>query len=73
MPQWQIPVSPDGPGDRRALDSEPLLYHRRSDPAQRQNLWSEQPEQRARMLGLMRDTLAGYGAPPELFARLRLA
>lgn len=73
MPQWQIPVSPDGPGDRRALDSEPLLYDRRADPGQQNNLWGLAPDQQARMLRLLRDTLAGYGAPPELFARLRLS
>ena len=72
MPQWKIPISPDGPGDRRALDSESLLYHRASDPGQRRNLWGEQPEQQARMRRLMRDTLAAAGAPPELFARLSL-
>ena len=73
MPQWKIPVSPDGPGDRRALDSEPLLYHRSADPGQTRNLWHERPDERARMQALMRDTLAAHGAPPELFRRLHLA
>jgi hypothetical protein len=73
LPQWKIPISPDGPGDRRALDSEPLLYHRRSDPRQQHNLVSERPEQVERMRTLMRDTLAGYGAPSELFERLSLS
>lgn len=73
LPQWKIPVSPDSPGDRRALDSEPLLYHRSEDPLQQRNVIAEHPEQAARMRALMRDTLAGYGAPTELFARLRLS
>lgn len=72
MLQWKIPITPDSPGDRRALDSEPLLYHRRSDPGQMHNLWHERPDQRARMLALVREMLARYGAPPELFARLHL-
>jgi arylsulfatase A-like enzyme len=72
LPQWKIPISPDGPGDRRALDSEPLLYDRRADPGQTRNLWAERPDQRDRMIAVMRDQLAGYGAPPELFERLRL-
>jgi hypothetical protein len=72
LPQWKIPISPDGPGDRRALDSEPLLYHRPSDPMQRHNVVAEQPEQFERMRTLMRDTLASYGAPTELYRRLSL-
>jgi arylsulfatase A-like enzyme len=72
LPQWKIPVSQDGPGDRRALDSEPLLYHRHRDPQQLNNVIDEHPKQAARMRTLMRDTLAGYGAPAELFRRLGL-
>lgn len=73
MPQWKIPISPDGHGDRRDLDSESLLYHRKTDPQQRDNLWTLAPEERLRMLGLMREKLAASGAPDELFARLGLA
>jgi arylsulfatase A-like enzyme len=72
MPQWKIPISPDGARDRRALDNEPLLYDRRSDPGQVTNLWANEKEQRERMRRIMRDQLANYGAPEELFLRLGL-
>jgi hypothetical protein len=72
MPQWKIPISPDGPGDRRALDGEPLLYNRRLDPHQVTNLWTAEEGQRARMQSLMAEQLAAYGAPAELFQRLGL-
>jgi arylsulfatase A-like enzyme len=71
-PQWKIPISPDGPGDRRAQDSEPLLYHRAVDPGQTRNLFAERPDQAARMRDVMRAKLAEHGAPPELFERLHL-
>jgi hypothetical protein len=47
MPQWKIPISPDGPDDRRALDSEPLLYNRRVDPRQETNLPARRTSERA--------------------------
>jgi arylsulfatase A-like enzyme len=72
MPQWKIPISPDGPGDRRALDSEPLLYNRRIDPRQETNLWAKESGQQTRMRRLMRDQLQRYGSPEELFQRLGL-
>ena len=72
MPQWKIPISADGSGDRRALDSEPLLYNRIRDPHQTTNLWAKETEQGARMRRLMRDQLTRYGAPAELFDRLAL-
>jgi arylsulfatase A-like enzyme len=72
MPQWKIPISPDGLGDRRNLDSEPLLYHRASDPGQINNLWHERPDERRRMLQVMRESLQFLGAPPELLDRLSL-
>lgn len=72
LPQWKIPISPDGPGDRRDLDSEVLLYNRKDDPLQRRNLAAELPDQVERMRSIMRDVLSGYGAPKELFERLSL-
>jgi hypothetical protein len=73
IPQWKIPFTEDRPSDRRPLDSEPLLFHRTADPGQSRNLIDERPDELARMRLLMRDTLAGYGAPDELFDRLGLA
>ena len=72
MLQWQIPFTEDKPKDRRPLDSEPLLYDRLADPSQRDNLWSSQPYQAARMKRTMRDALAALGAPSELFHLLDL-
>lgn len=72
MPQWKIPITPDGPGDRRNLDSQPLLFNRRNDPGQTHDLWQDRLEERERMLHLMRQVIEGYGAPAELFQRLGL-
>lgn len=65
MPQWKIRVSPDRPSDRRALDREPLLYHRAANPGQTRNHHADEPAQRDRMRTLMHDMLTGYGAPPK--------
>ena len=73
LPQWKIPFTLDSPADRRPLDSEPLLFNRADDPGQTANLVARAPEQAHRMRCLMRDTLAAYGAPVELFDRLGLA
>ncbi|GLQ55870.1 sulfatase [Devosia nitrariae] len=72
MPQWRIPFTADRPGDRRPLDSEPLLYNRKADPGQRNNLFAGAPDEARRMTALMRETLAAAGAPAELFVRLGL-
>lgn len=72
MPQWKIPFTSDRPTDRRPLDSEPLLYNRKTDPGQSENLWSAELGQAERMTALMRGTLAAAGAPAELFTRLQL-
>ena len=72
MPQWQIPFTVDRPSDRRPLDSDILLYNRKTDPQQLDNLATSQPDQLARMQRLMRDQLAAHGAPSELFERLGL-
>ncbi|MBY5610384.1 sulfatase [Rhizobium leguminosarum] len=72
MPQWKIPITPDRPGDRRNLDSQPLLYDRRNDPGQKRDLWHDRPEERGRMSNLMRQVIEQYGAPAELFQRLGL-
>ncbi|MCS6759780.1 MAG: sulfatase-like hydrolase/transferase [Candidatus Devosia euplotis] len=73
LPQWKILLTVDRPAGRRPLDSEPLLFNRSADPGQTDNLAARAPEQAHRMRCLMRDTLAFYGAPVELFDRLDLA
>ena len=73
MPQWKLPVTLDGPQDRRAMDSEPFLYHRKSDPGQQHDVWNTEIEHRARMELILTEKLKSYGAPPELFGRLGLA
>jgi hypothetical protein len=39
---------------------------------QARNLWESEPEQRERMLGVVRRMVAAEGAPPEQAARLGL-
>lgn len=39
---------------------------------QTQNLWDKVPDQRDRLLDLMRDMIAERGAPPEQLVRLGL-
>jgi arylsulfatase A-like enzyme len=72
MPQWQVPMQLDGTTARRPGDSEPMLFHRATDPGQTANLWSERPDQRDRMLALMSRFVAESGAPDELYDRLGL-
>jgi arylsulfatase A-like enzyme len=67
VPQWRIPV------ERTPLSTEDFLFHRPSDPAQQQNLWAEEPAQRERLLGVLRDLVEYEGAPPEQLERLGLA
>jgi len=65
-PQWRIPV------EKAPLSREDFLFHRPSDPAQTRNLWDDEPEQRERMLSLLRDLIAREGAPEEQWERLGL-
>jgi arylsulfatase A-like enzyme len=67
LPQWQVPVTV------RPLSRDDFLFHRPSDPGQTRNLWAEEPEQRERMLGVLRALIEREGAPPEQWARLGLA
>lgn len=66
LPLWKMPIQID------PRTGENFLFHRSSDPDQTVNLWNDAPEQRQRMLELMRDTIADEGAPPEQLARLGL-
>jgi hypothetical protein len=65
-PQWKIPTR------YRVLSREDFLFHRAADPGQTRNLWVEAPDQRRRMLGVLRDLLAAEGTPPEQYTRLGL-
>jgi len=65
-PQWRIPAAV------RALSTENFLFHGPSDTLQARNLWESEPEQRERMLGVVRRLVAAEGAPPEQAARLGL-
>ena len=65
-PQWRIPT------EVRPLSAEDFLFHRPSDPTQARNLWESEPDQRERMLGVLRGAIDTEGAPPEQFVRLGL-
>ncbi len=70
LPQWQVPLH-DRPAITTGMHSaENLLFNRREDPGQTRNLWTEQPAQRARMLGVLRDLMVSEGAPLEQYERL---
>ena len=49
-----------------------MLFHRAADPEQKENLWHERPEERGRMLKVMRQLVDRAGAPPEIYTRLKL-
>ncbi len=66
FPLWKLPIKIDP----RTHDD--FLFHRSVDPDQTQNLWDQEPEQRKRMLKLLRTTLDHEGYPPEQLARLGL-
>jgi arylsulfatase A-like enzyme len=66
FPQWRIPV------EKAPLSREDFLFHRPSDPGQERNLWDDEPEQRDRMLGLLRELIEREGAPAEQWERLGL-
>lgn len=65
-PQWQVPVT------REPLSRENFLFHRPSDPGQERNLWHDEPTERERMLGVLRNLIEQEGAPPEQWSRLGL-
>ena len=66
LPQWRVPV------EVKPLSQENFLFNRAEDPTQRKNLWTSEPQQRRRMLGMLRDLLAEEGAPEEQYVRLGL-
>ena len=65
-PQWRIPV------EARALSTEDFLFHRSTDPRQERNLWASEPEERERMLGVLRRLVDAEGAAVEQLTRLGL-
>lgn len=67
LPMWKIPINID------PRTYENFLFNRKDDPDQNDNLWETEPEQRERMLELMRALIAEEGAPPEQLDRLGLA
>lgn len=70
-PQWKTPVR--FPLTSQAVTTDDHLFHRAEDPDQLHDVWDSEPEQRARMLDLMRSLIEEEGAPPEQFVRLGLA
>ena len=66
LPQWQTLR------DVRPNTRENFLFHRREDPGQTRNVWEAEPQQRARMLGVLVDLLTEEGCPPEQYVRLGL-
>ena len=65
-PMWKLPIRID------PRTYEDFLFHRASDPDQKDNLWHTAPEQRERMLRLLRQRMAEEGFPPEQIGRLGL-
>ena len=70
LPQWQVPLHDRFPITTAMHSRENLLFNRRDDPRQTRNLWDDQPAQRQRMLGVMRDLMVSEGAPLEQYERL---
>ncbi len=66
LPMWKLLIEID------ARTPQNFLYHRAEGPAQTNNLWDASPDQRDRMLDLMRRMIKEDGAPPEQFVRLGL-
>ncbi|MEM7042125.1 MAG: hypothetical protein AAF543_04865 [Pseudomonadota bacterium] len=52
---------------------ENFLFNRIDDPDQVTDLWDAVPDERERMLDLMRALIAEEGAPPEQLERLGLS
>lgn len=67
LPMWKMPISVD------PRTHENFLFHRAMDPEQKNNLWDTHPEERERMLDLLRTMIKEEGAPPEQFERLGLS
>lgn len=67
LPQWRMPV------EGRVLSRDDFLFNRAADPQQTENLWETEPDQRRRMLDLLRSLLAEEGAPSEQYDRLGLS
>lgn len=67
LPMWKMPIQID------PRTYENFLFNRSEDPDQEHNLWDKAPDQRERLLQLMRDLIADEGAPPEQLYRLGLA
>ncbi|WP_283646863.1 sulfatase [Marinovum algicola] len=66
LPMWKTPISID------QRTQEDFLFNRAEDPGQARNLWDSAPEQRDRMLDLVRALMQDEGCPPEQYARLGL-
>jgi arylsulfatase A-like enzyme len=66
LPQWRMPVAV------RPLSRQDMLFHRPTDPAQERDRWHDAPDERERMLSLLRTLVAEEGAPPEQLDRLGL-
>jgi hypothetical protein len=64
LTQWRVPVGAE------ALSRKDFLFHRAEDPGQKKNLWKSEPQQRDRMLKVIRDLLIQEGAPKEQYERL---
>ena len=66
FPMWKIPIKIDSRTD------ENFLFNRTEDPEQRENLWERAPDQRERMLELLRKLMDEEGFPSEQLERLGL-
>ncbi|MDQ3655150.1 MAG: sulfatase [Chloroflexota bacterium] len=70
LPQWQIPLDSSRALTTAMLSRDDFLFNRREDPGQTRNLWDSEPDQRRRMLEVMRTLMASEGAPLEQYERL---
>lgn len=66
LPMWKMPIHID------PRTYENFLFNRRMDPGQKDNLWEQAPDQRKRLLKLMRQMIEKEGAPTEQLHRLGL-
>lgn len=65
-PLWKLPITID------PRTYENYLFNRAADPGQTENLWESEPDQRERMLSLLRAKLDDEGYPEEQLKRLGL-
>ena len=65
-PLWKNPIRTDPRTD------ENFPFNRGTDPDQHENFWGSAPEQRRRMLGILRAAMDEEGHPPEQLERLGL-